>query len=181
MELANNMDKNTKKFDKGVTMIEIVLYLAITAIISFASYSVLDLINQSKVRNQITSEVEYQGQIIMDKVLQSIRDSKKVNSPLFQTSDTTLSLNTYSAMADPTVFAFSGGNLTIKEGITGSLVLLNNSNVVLSGLSFSNNTVSSSYDSIRFTYTISYNNQTGRSFYDYSKTFYGTASTRLKK
>lgn len=171
---------STNQNNRGVTMIEIILYLAISAIIFFACFSVLELINQSKVKSQITLEVEYQGQILMTKILQSIRDSKKANMPLPQASGSNLSLNTYNSSVDPTIFTFSSGNLTVKEGV-GSEIPLNSSKVSISDISFSNNSTSSSYDSIRFTYTISYNNQTGRTIYDYSKTFYGTASTRLKK
>ncbi|MDD4409256.1 MAG: hypothetical protein PHW52_01225 [Candidatus Pacebacteria bacterium] len=165
--------------NSGLTMIEIMFYLAISAIIFLASFFVVNFINQVKVKNQAVAEVEYQGNIIMDKMLQSVRTSQGVNTPIVGASDTSLSISMSDSSKNPTVYSFSGNNITIKEGAS-STTNLGNSNIAFSSGTFTNDSASADYDSIKVSFTITYVNPSGKSEYNYSRTFYGTASTRKK-
>ncbi|WP_412733002.1 hypothetical protein [Minisyncoccus archaeiphilus] len=166
--------------DKGLTMIEIIFYLAISAIVFLASFSALNIINQSKVRYQVISEVEYQGGFVMESILRSIRHSEQVISPVVGGQSSALSLDMLEALDDPTLYGLTGTSLTVKEG-SASTVILTNPRVIISNLVFNNYSALPEHDSIRVSFTITYYNESGKQEYDYSKTFYGTASTRTRR
>ncbi len=166
--------------DKGLTMIEIIFYLAISAMVFLASFSALNIINQSKVRYQVISEVEYQGGFLMESILRSIRHSEKVISPVVGGQSSALSLDMLEVLDDPTLYGLTGTSLTVKEG-SASTVILTNPRVIISNLVFNNYSALPEHDSIRVSFTITYYNESGKQEYDYSKTFYGTASTRTRR
>ena len=56
---------SNKKNNKGFTLVEILLYMAIAGIIVLAISSLLFLITQSKIKNQVITDVEYQGIQVM--------------------------------------------------------------------------------------------------------------------
>jgi len=160
----------------GFTMIEIIFYLAIIAVLVFASFFVLNTINQSRLKNQIISEVDYQGMLISQTLAQEIRNAKSINLD----NQNELILQSDNIEKNPIVFNVSDGNFYIKEG-SQERIKLNNSRVSVASLQIKNNSVSEKYESIKFSFVIAYTNKSGLPDYNYSKSFYGSASTRQEK
>jgi type II secretory pathway pseudopilin PulG len=146
----------SKKNNQGFTLIELLLYIGIVSVI-LASVSVfLFIILQSDVKNQAIVEVEQQGAQMMQRITHKIRNAESVNSPSPGQSSTNLSLNTGSINISD--FAFS--------------------EVVASDLIFTNLSKNNTPGIIRIQFTLSYNNPENKQEYDYSKTFYSSASLR---
>lgn len=162
---------------RGFTLVELLLYVLISAMIIFSVAGFLFLTLTTKEKSKTILEVENQGDQIMQIVTQVIRNSEGINSPAQGVSASSASLDVVNAADDPTVFDVSGGIFRITEGV-GSAVGLNNSNVTVSGLSFYNLSRTGTYGVIRVQFTVSRVNPEGRNEYDYSKTFYGSASLR---
>ena len=147
---------NRIKSNQGFTLIELLLYIGIVSVI-IASVSVfLFIILQSDVKNQAITEVEQQGAQMMQRITHKIRNAESVNFPSPGQSSVNLSLNT--------------GNINISD--------FTFSEVVVSDLIFTNLSKDNTPGIIRVQFTFDYNNPENRQEYDYSKTFYGSASLR---
>lgn len=166
-----------QKNKKGFTLIEILLYTGLAALLLAGISSFFFLILRSRVKSQTAAEVEQQGTQIMQIVTQAIRNAENINSPLAGSSSNSLSLDAAGMGADPTVFDASAGISRIKEG-SESAVNLNNSRVQISNLDFSNLSRAGTPGNIKVQFTLTHQNPGGRNEYDYSKIFYGTASLR---
>jgi type II secretory pathway pseudopilin PulG len=161
----------------GFTLVELLLYAAMLSIIIFSVGIFLNLTLQSRTKNQVIAEVEQQGILAMQRMMQVVRNSNLINSPATGASGSTLSVNMPQAALSPTVFALSGGAVTITEG-TGATVSLTNNLVSVTGLTFTNVSRASTPGTVRVQFTITYINNSGRNEYDYSKTFDSDASLR---
>ena len=137
---------------KGFTLIEPLLYVSIVGAIIFSVAGFLSLLMQSRVKNQAISEVEQQGGQFMQLVTQTGRNATNINFS--------------------SVFDLSGG--TIRE----NTIALTNSRVVASNLTFQNLSRTGTPGTIRVQFTLTHINPEGRNEYNYSKTFYGSASLR---
>jgi Tfp pilus assembly protein FimT len=162
---------------KGFTLIELLLYVSIVGAIIFSVASFLSLQMQSRVKNQTISEVEQQGISVMQIITQTGRNADAINSPAQGASAASLSVNTIFAGNNPTVFDLASGVIRIKEG-AAAVVLLTNSRVIATNLTFQNLSRSGTPGAIRIQFTLTHINPEGRSEYNYSKTFYDTASLR---
>ncbi len=169
--------KRQSRKQKGFTLIELVLYLALASILLLTVVTFLGVLLQSRVKNQTIAEVEQQGAQIMQLVTQTIRNAEGVNSPGQGASATSTSLNVVSAANDPTVFDLSGGVLRITEA-TSTPVSLNSSRVSVSGLTFENFSRSNTPGTLRIQFTMTYVNPGGINEYDYSRTFRASATLR---
>ena len=137
---------------KGFTLIEPLLYVSIVGAIIFSVAGFLSLLMQSRVKNQAISEVEQQGVQVMQLVTQTGRNATNINFS--------------------SAFDLSGG--AIRE----NAIALTNSRVVASNLTFQNLSHTGTPGTIRVQFTLTHINPEGRNEYNYSKTFYGSASLR---
>jgi hypothetical protein len=158
-------------------MIEIIFYVVISGFIILASFSVLDVVNKSKVKNEAAMSVEQQGAVVMDKILGDIRRSEGAGYPLPGASNSGLSLVMNVPAESPTVYSYSEGTLKLARGMSSQIDILDQE-VYMTSITFNNYSVDDAGDSIRVVFTIAYKNVSGKPEYDYSKTFYGTATTR---
>lgn len=173
----NKIYQKIKDDKSGVTLIEMLLYISLSAIMLTIVALFLQLITTSRIKNQVVNEVEQQGLQIMQEINQKIRNAESVNSPTAGNSANSLSLNLYNPQKDPAIYGLSGGDLELTEG--GNPVLpLNSNQTVISNLIFTNLTRDNSEDVIRIQFTIEHINPSGRNEYTYIKTFYSTASIR---
>ncbi len=174
------MNRNIRKLlseKSGVTLIEMLLYISISAIMLTAVALFLQLITTSRIKNQVVNEVEQQGLQIMQEINQKIRNSEAVISPTVGNSASSLSLDLYNPLKDPAVYSLSSGNLELSEG-AGSTSYLNSNQTIVTNLVFTNLTRDNSESVIRIEFTLDHINPSGRNEYNYSKTFYSTASIR---
>jgi len=169
------MDKiNTQR---GFTLVELLLYVGISAFILLVVSVFLSFLLQSRIKNQTIAEVEQQGFQAMQIMTQTIRNAGTINFPSRGASSTSLSVNTYVASNNPTVFDLSTGAIRVTEG-TGSPIALINSRVTASAPTFQNLTRTSTPGVVRIQFTLTYWNPAGRNEYQYQKIFIGTAALR---
>lgn len=137
----------------GFTLIELLLYVSIVGIMILSVSAILPIFLQSRVKNQTISEVEQQGNQVMQRITQAGRNATNINFT--------------------SAFDLSAG--TIRE----NTIALTNSRVVASNLTFQNLSRAGTPGTIRIQFTITHVNPQGQIEYDFSKTFYGSASLRL--
>jgi Tfp pilus assembly protein PilW len=161
----------------GFTIIELLLYVAISSIILLVSSLFFLTLLEARTKNQVIAEVEQQGIQIMQIITQTIRNADTINSPTIGTSGASLSVNTTISSTTPSVFDLSSGVIRIKEG-TNAVINLSNSKVVVSNLSFSNLSRASTPGVIKISFTISAVNNSNRNEYSFSSPFVASASLR---
>lgn len=169
MSLRNNY--------KGFSLIELVVYIGLVSIMLLGIASFAKTILQTRAKNQVILEVEQQGIQVMQILSQTIRNAESIVFPSSGSNANTLTLNLANPSANPTTFSFSNGFINIQEG--GALPInLINSRVEVQNLIFENLSRLDTSGIIKFSFVLNYNNQSGRPEYNYSKTFYGSASLR---
>ncbi|MCX6795325.1 MAG: prepilin-type N-terminal cleavage/methylation domain-containing protein [Candidatus Falkowbacteria bacterium] len=161
----------------GFTLIELMLYVAISSVILLLTSLFLSMLLESRVKNQTIAEVEQQGVQVMQIVTQTIRNANAMGTPANGATSTSLSINTILASTTPTLFDLSGGVVRIKEG-TGAVIPLTNSDVTVTGLTFYNLSRASTPGIIKISFTISSLNPANRNEYSFSKFFTGAAAVR---
>jgi len=172
-----NTNYTNNKREQGFSLIELILYVGLAAVMILAVSVFLSAILQSKVRSQTVSEVEGQGVQVMQRILQTIRNSEAINSPGVGLSDSSLSINVLTPALNPTIFILSGGVVEMKEG-TELSIPLTSTRVVVSDLIFRNLSRSETPGIIQVQFTITHLNQEGRYEYDYSRVFIGSATLK---
>lgn len=169
--------KTNNRNYNAFSLIETFLYISITSVLILLISIFISIILQSRIKNQTIAEVEQQGIQIMRIITQTIRNAEGINSPSQGTSASSLSLDVANAVKDPTIFDVSGNSLRITEG-AGSVIRLTSSRVAVSNVVFKNLSKTGTPGTIRIEFTLTYINAESRNEYDYSKTFYGSASLR---
>lgn len=139
----------------GFTLIELVLYVAISATLLGVVMSLYFTLARTQARQQSIAEVEQQGAAALSLLLQTTRNAQFVVSPTPGTASTTLILTTYAAAMNPTVFFVASSTLYVTEG-SSTPVALTNSQVVISQLSFLNVAASTTDGSIKVQFMLSY-------------------------
>lgn len=162
---------------KGFTLIELLLYLSLSAIMILIVSVFLATLLQSRIKNQAIAEVDQQGIQVMQLISQTIRNAENINYPGQGASASTLSLDVIESSNDPTVFDISNGTIRIIEG-SDSATSLTSNRITASNLTFQNLSRDDTPGVIRIQFTLSHVNPSGRNEYDYSKTFYGSASLK---
>jgi len=162
------MQKNKKAF----TLIELLLYISIAGVMILSISIFLFTVLQSRVKNQTIAEIEQQGTQVMQIITQTIRNSSSIISPSQGNNSTSLEVDNNGT---PTNFDLSGGIIRVNEGM---VVNLTNSRITVSGLDFYNLSQDNTIGTIRIQFTLTHINPAGRNEYNYSKTFYGSASLK---
>lgn len=163
---------------KGFTLIEMILYVALCSIILLSLSTFLSFLLEQRVRSQAITEVNQQGFQVLSLITQTVRNGRSIQTPSIGTSSTTLSVVVTNAFLSPTVFSVSSSTFMIREG-GRTPVALTNSRVKVSGLTFQNiSSASSSEKIVRISFTMDYNNVSGKNEYSFTKTFNGSATLR---
>jgi len=160
--------------NRGFTLIELLLYTVIAACLLLAITAMIALLTQSRVKNKTISLVEQQGTQILQILNQEIRNSVVIISPTNGNSGDTLQVQDFSGKN--TTFNVTSG--TLRETILNQTISLSSNQLVVTDLHFANLTPNSLQNSIKIKFTLSYNNIANRTEYNYSQTFYGTATLR---
>lgn len=162
--------KNLKSF----TLIELVMYVALSSTIVFSITVLAVMCLQIREKNKAILEVENQGAYILDKLTHEIRNARNVNTPLATATSQNLILDEDEALNDPTEFSVTDNILKIKQG-SAATQDLNSPNISIADLSFSNlSTGSDKPSEIKITFKATYS----VSEIKYEKNFYGSASQR---
>jgi len=172
------MHKNIKiKNKQGFTLVELMLYIVITTGIIFSFIAFLQTILEARVKNQTIAEVEQNGMQIIQIINQTVRNATAITTPLQGATGATLTLTVPMGVNSPTIFDLLTGNLRIKEG-TGANIALSSPRITVSGLSFQNVTRGGTPGSVKYQFTVTYVNPSGKNEYNFTRTFYASASVR---
>lgn len=163
----------------GFTLVELLLYIGLAATLLLSISVFLSISLESQAKNQTIAEVEQEGQRVLQLITQTIRNASSTNYPTASNSSSSLSLITPIPSKNPTVFNLVSSTIFITEGVVQSTPLTS-SRLTVSNLQFDNFSRINTRGIIRVSFTLTYNNLTGRNEFDYSKIFYGTATLRNK-
>lgn len=169
--------KTLQKNQSGVTLVEMIVYIAIASIVLGAIGTVYTTIVALRVKNQAVLEVEQQGQHMMQAITLAVRNAASISAPAAGASAASASLSTYAAGTTPTVFSITNGVLNIREGST-TAIPLSTSDVSVSDLNFQNITRTGTDGMLRITFTVTYVNPTGRTNQSVTRTFTNSAAVR---
>ena len=174
------MEKQTAQNQSGFTLIELLLYVAILSIVIASIIFIAISSVSQRVRNQAVAEVNYQGEMVMNQMTQTLRNASSVNTPSIGNNASSVSVNTAVSANNPTIYdAFNDGSrvrLRVREGSASNY--LTNNKVTISGLNVSNVAITGGRDSLKIQFTISAYNPSNRPELNYQKTFYGSATLR---
>ena len=164
----------TNSQSNGSTFIEVILYVAMSSVVLSLTTGFFLQTLELEAKSKAINEVEEQGRLSMQYMLQTIRSSTGVTAPASGQTDSVLRLLIQN-FRNPSVFQVSNTNqLTISE-IGGPSVPITSSKVNISGLSFTN---IDAQDIVKVQFTIDYKNPDNRNSMSYSQSFYGSAELR---
>ncbi len=166
--------QDTNKKKSGFTLIETLLYLAIAGSLLLAISLSLAAVLQARVKYQTVSEVEQQGAFAVSVMTQAVRNAQIINQPPAGTGGSLLSLN---SSGGAVIFDGSGGSLTETVG-SGSAISLLSPDINVTGLIFNNLSRPATPGIVQIQMTLNYNTDSTGEEYNYSSTFYDSASLR---
>lgn len=121
--------------NKGLTIIELLIYLALVSLIAaLATTAVYPMINSSSYY-QSWVEIENEGNFIIKKIDWALSGFYLINQPSAGAVSSTLSINKSNFSDNPIVFNLSGDNLYLTIG-AGDPIIINNENVKISAINF---------------------------------------------
>lgn len=161
----------------ALTLLEILLSVALAALLAGIISLLIGMIWIGRGKAATISEVEQQGRDAMNTITQSARNADTIVSPAVGATSTSLTLTLFSPSLSPATFDVSSGVLRVAEG-SSSPISITNSRIEATNVIFHNVSRSGTPGAIRITYTLRFQNDTGRNEYDYEKTFISTASLR---
>ncbi len=167
----------SNKIKSGVTLIEIILYMALASFILVSLTMFLGTVLSSRVKNQTIAGVELQGAQVIQQITQTLRNAETILIPAPAASSGTLSIEGTEPSKNPTVFGLAGNTLTVTEGLNQS-ISLTTPDTVMTDLVFQNLSRDGTAGMIRISFTLARLNPEGRNEYEYSKTFYTSVSLR---
>jgi prepilin-type N-terminal cleavage/methylation domain-containing protein len=169
---------NRSMGQRGYTLIELLLYVAMIGILLSAVTAFFGMAADARIKSQSINEVNQQGTFAMDYMVQTIRNATSITAPATGTSSTNgLTVVVPTGSLSPTVFSLSSGVLQVKEG-AGALVPLTSNDVQVTSLTVTNLTRSGTSGILQIAFTIARVNTSGRNEYDYQKTFTTSVAVR---
>lgn len=163
----------------GFTLIELIIYIAVSAIILMGIATFFGLLFYAQVNTRSIAEVDEQGVAAMMLITQYIRNASAITFPLAGAASSTLIIQPLASSTATTTLNLSGASLQIKEG-TSTAVSLTASSTVVTGLTFTNLTATGTPGIVRIQFTLSYiaAQRATSTVYSYAETFYDSAALR---
>lgn len=167
----------TRHHEAGVTLLELLVYVAIvgsllTAVIIFAGTA-----TDSQVKNQSIVEVNQQANAAIEYVTQTIRGASSVTLPLATTSGPQLTLVTPVAANNPTTLTVVNGVLTLTQGVAAPIALTG-PKITVSNFTVTNVTRTGTSGLVRLSMTVARTNSSGLNSFDYAQPFQTTMGLR---
>ncbi|MAZ40570.1 hypothetical protein CL654_00425 [bacterium] len=164
-------------YKKGVTLIELLLYISIVGIIVGASIVLLITVQSSSTKNDSLVVVEEHGHNIIETITQAVRRADSVTGLVQGATSTTLTLVMSDSSINPTVFELASSTVQVTEG-AGAITPLLPVEVQVTNLLFRNTTSTTSNAVIEIELSLLRVSSSTRNEFDYNEDFYGVASTR---
>lgn len=162
---------------KGYTLIELLLYVAMIGILLLGASSFFSLSLSARIKSQSITEVNQQGVAAMEYITQTIRNATSITSPAAGATSNSLTLVVPNGSLSPTIFNLAGSTLQVKEGAAAAIALTN-STIGVGSLTFKNLSRSGTDGIIQISFVVSRTNAGGRPEYNYQQTFTSSVSLR---
>lgn len=175
------MSNESKKFSQGSTLIEMLIYIAVVAMVlsSLVLFSISIVSSRSK--TYVVQEVQANTRVALAILSQKIRASNGVDTSTsqFGSDPGKLTLFMSDPSKNPTVFDLDqdDGVLRITEGASLPVTLVSDE-VKVTHLMFTNLTGSSTHENIRIEMTVGFNNTGTNVEYDYTQSVQTSVSSR---
>jgi len=148
---------------KGLSLIEVLLYLGLVALIMPLIASIVFFSADTRVRGQDMNVLTAEGERVVQVISGAIRGAESVNQPAWGDSGLVLSLMMADSEKNPTVFRLNNGVVTIQEG-AGSEVALTSGQVAATDLLFFNRSQIGTPGSVRAEFNLA-NSYLTKKFY----------------
>ena len=125
---------NRYKKSKGVTLIETLIYVGITAILVSSIVLLTQVILNTSVRVKTSITLEENLQFAMVQIVGKIQKAANISAPISGTANS-LTLGMTSAPENPTVFSLSNGAIMMTEG-SGQALPVTSNEIEITNLSF---------------------------------------------
>ncbi|MCA9378857.1 prepilin-type N-terminal cleavage/methylation domain-containing protein [Candidatus Dojkabacteria bacterium] len=166
------MDNNSYNKQKANTLVEVILYMAITAILAIAITSFLSALLSSRSRFETVQAVDNEAVAILEVVNVYLRNATTITALGSGSSANFITFDSKVASANPVTISVSGNTLQLREGAAGPFINLNSSNTSISAVLFTN--VSQNdllMPSIRLSFSLTSDGG------DYTQNYYETVNT----
>ena len=147
------MQYTMKKKQKGFTLIETLLYLAISVVMVALIGGVGVNVLATLANVQREEELQYNSQFIFEKIRTIVNDAETIGIPTSSATSSVLSLTMNDLAKNPTVIDVVDGRLRVQEG-SDAPQFLSGKNVVVSAVTFSNVTYAGSDGAVRISFDI---------------------------
>lgn len=141
-----------KMISKGFTLLEVLIYVAIFAIVLGFLSSILIITTRVEMRESAAAEVTQQSSYIIQTIQRLVRESSQIESA----GASNLVLRMASSSKDKTTISLSGGKVYIQEGSGGSNPLTSDK-VTVNSLNFQKFSNPPGKDVVEITVTMTFN------------------------
>lgn len=156
---------------KGFTLIEALLYITIAATVLLSTVYFINILIQTRIKNQVMADVEDQGTFMTNYLTQALRNASAITI----SSSTVLSFQNGSGA--PTTISQNDQELLVSQN--GTSWQLNSPRVLVSTTYFGDRSASGSpYSAVEFGFTLNAANQSKRKEFSYSRTFLDAVTLR---
>lgn len=142
-----------KTFRKGTTLIELLIFIAILAIVSVAVLPLLFAATEDRLLQQTISLVEQNGAQLLQTIGNEARHAERVISPALGATGSILTLQTSSGSTSPTIVGFATGALVLVRRTAKQT--LSSTQVAIGDFSVRNTSTSVSRQSVMVSFTVS--------------------------
>ncbi len=132
-KLIKNLKLKIKNYERGFTLVEILIFMGIFSILLISLFQLLIAIFDVQLESQSTSVVSQDGRYIINKLTYDIQNAASISSPPIGSQAT--SFQTISGGVSY-IYNLSNGNLTITNSSLGTTDQLNSVNSSVSDLTF---------------------------------------------
>ena len=144
-----------KQASAGFTLLEVLLFIGIFAVIIVGFMGVFITASSVAVRQSSSAEVASQSQFLLQQVQYYVERSSAIEITA-DTATSTLKLRMPLAAEDPTIIQLSGSGVTLQQA-GGATRSLTSSKVNVSSLSFTRRTNPPGHDAVAVAFTMQYN------------------------
>lgn len=167
------LKKNIKKLNnRGVTLLEVLLYVVLATIILGAIVAFIFSFSSTSAKSDLIRDINKQGSFAIDSVLKEIRLADGITTPSASSTSNSLEINQGSTTVS---VVLNSNKIGITRG-TSSEEFVTNSSVYVSNLSFVNLSKSGTNGTIQVSFDIEDNASSSRFEFSYSESFLSSAT-----
>lgn len=141
---------------KGYTLVELLIFLAISSVALVAFVGILVIVVQLQVRQTSTGSVQQESTALLQQMQYYVQNSSLVDMPINAVGTSTLRLRMASSSVDPTTITLVNGMVYLQQG-SATATPLTSSRVTVSNLLFVRHANPPSHDTVSISFTTTYN------------------------